>query len=131
MSSRPPKSKSRKSGDSAAKLARLSEPLQECANILKFFQSRPDADAFTEPVDWEAFGLLDYPEVRTKGEQKRETRENNERIGDACSARMLIAAALVSLCVSVSLALAADHHASDGSRHRADEVGRWQVQFPR
>jgi hypothetical protein len=103
MSSRPPKSKSRKSGDSAAKLARLSEPLQECANILKFFQSRPDADAFTEPVDWEAFGLLDYPEVRTKGEQKRETRSNNERICDACSARMLIAAALVSLCVSASL----------------------------
>jgi len=65
MSSRPPKSKSRKSGDSAAKLARLSEPLQECANILKFFQSRPDADAFTEPVDWEAFGLLDYPEIIT------------------------------------------------------------------
>jgi len=65
MSSRPQKSKSRKSGDSAAKIARLSEPLQECANILKFFQSRPDADAFTEPVDWEAFGLLDYPEIIT------------------------------------------------------------------
>lgn len=31
--------------------------------ILKFFQSRPDADAFTEAVDWEAFGLNDYPEV--------------------------------------------------------------------
>lgn len=33
--------------------------------ILKFFQSRPDADAFTEAVDWEAFGLNDYPEIIT------------------------------------------------------------------
>ena len=64
MSSRPSK-KSRKSGDSSAKIARLSEPLQECYQILKFFQSRPDADPFTEPVDWEAFGLMDYPEIIT------------------------------------------------------------------
>lgn len=68
MSARAPsKSKSRKSGggDSLAKISKLSEPLQECFQILKFFQSRPDADAFTEPVDWEAFGLIDYPEIIT------------------------------------------------------------------
>lgn len=64
MSARPNK-KSRKSGDSSAKISKLSEPLQECFGILKFFQSRPDADAFTEPVDWEAFGLMDYPELIT------------------------------------------------------------------
>lgn len=66
MSSRPSK-KSRKSGggDSTVKIAKLSEPLQECNQILKFFQTRPDADAFTEPVDWEAFGLMDYPEIIT------------------------------------------------------------------
>lgn len=52
-------------GDSSGKVAKLSESLQECAQILKFFQQRPDADAFTEPVDWEAFGLMDYPEIIT------------------------------------------------------------------
>lgn len=64
MSSRPKKNV-RKSVDSSAKLARLSEPLQECHGILRLFQSRPDADAFLEPVDWEAFGLMDYPEIIT------------------------------------------------------------------
>jgi hypothetical protein len=64
MSARPKKSR-KSGGDSTAKIAKLSEPLQECYQILKFFQSRPDADAFTEPVDWEAFGLMDYPEIIT------------------------------------------------------------------
>jgi hypothetical protein len=60
------KAKNRKStGDAQAKVARLSEPLQECYQIIKFFQSRPDAEAFTRPVDWEAFGLMDYPEIIT------------------------------------------------------------------
>lgn len=64
MSSR--QKKVRKSGgDGSAKVAKLSESLQECYNILKFFQTRPDADAFADPVDWEAFGLMDYPEIIT------------------------------------------------------------------
>jgi len=60
-------SKKRKSGGDSreSKLSRLSEPLQECHQILKFFQARPDADAFLEPVDWEAYGLMDYPEIIT------------------------------------------------------------------
>lgn len=64
MSSRPKKSR-KSGGESSAKIAKLSEPLQECSAVLKFFQSRPDADAFAEPVDWEAFGLMEYPEIIT------------------------------------------------------------------
>lgn len=65
MSARNPKKARKSGGDGAAKIAKLSEPLQECYQILKFFQQRPDADAFTEPVDWEAYGLMDYPEIIT------------------------------------------------------------------
>jgi len=43
--------------------AALSEPLQQCHSILKFLQSRQDASPFLEPVDWEFYGLTDYPEI--------------------------------------------------------------------
>ena len=60
MSSRS-KKKSKPSGPSAP----LSDALQECYDILKFLQSRDDAQPFLEPVDWELYGLHDYPEVVT------------------------------------------------------------------
>ena len=60
MSSRS-KKKSKPSGPSAP----LSDAMQECYDILKFLQSRDDAQPFLEPVDWELYGLHDYPEVVT------------------------------------------------------------------
>ena len=60
MSSRS-KKKSKPSGPSAP----LSDTMQECYDILKFLQSRDDAQPFLEPVDWELYGLHDYPEVVT------------------------------------------------------------------
>ena len=58
MSSRS-KKKSKPSGPSAP----LSDSMQECYDMLKFLQSREDAQPFLEPVDWELYGLHDYPEV--------------------------------------------------------------------
>ena len=61
MSSRS-KKKSKPSGHPSAP---LSDTMQECFDILKFLQSRDDAQPFLEPVDWELYGLHDYPEVVT------------------------------------------------------------------
>lgn len=67
MSARGVQKKAVKRGGSGgqAAIGKLSEPLQECYQLLKFFQNRPDAEAFLEPVDWDAFGLSDYPEIIT------------------------------------------------------------------
>jgi Bromodomain/Bromodomain extra-terminal - transcription regulation len=46
-------------------MSKLSEELQQCAVILKYLQGRQDAAAFLEPVDWEALGLPDYPQIVT------------------------------------------------------------------
>jgi bromodomain-containing factor 1 len=46
-----------------AAAASLSEPLQECLEILHFFQNHRDAEAFLQPVDWKLYGLNDYPEI--------------------------------------------------------------------
>jgi len=50
-------------GSSSTPPAKLSEPLQHCWAILKRFMENPMLDAFLEPVDWEAYGLLDYPDM--------------------------------------------------------------------
>jgi len=56
MSSR---SKKKSKGVSAP----LSDTMQECYDILKFLQTREDSQPFLEPVDWQLYGLNDYPEV--------------------------------------------------------------------
>jgi len=47
----------------SSSVAKLSEPLQEASKILKFLQNRQEAEPFLEPVEWEFFGLSDYPEI--------------------------------------------------------------------
>lgn len=59
MSSRRKKSKSKKD------TIQLSEPMKQCQVILKQIQQKPDSAPFLEPVDWEQYGLTDYPEVIT------------------------------------------------------------------
>lgn len=44
----------------------LSEPMKQCQQILKLVQGKPDATPFLEPVDWEQYGLTDYPEIITQ-----------------------------------------------------------------
>jgi len=44
----------------------LTEPMSQCAKILKELQEKPDAQPFIEPVDWKAYGLTDYPEIIKK-----------------------------------------------------------------
>ena len=44
-------------------VAPLSDALQECYEILRFLQTREDSQPFLEPVDWQAYGLTDYPEI--------------------------------------------------------------------
>eukprot|EP00457_Paulinella_chromatophora_P016480 gb/GEZN01017297.1/.p1 GENE.gb/GEZN01017297.1/~~gb/GEZN01017297.1/.p1 ORF type:complete len:213 (+),score=41.69 gb/GEZN01017297.1/:38-676(+) len=44
----------------------LSEPMQRCMSILKHLQEKPEAQPFLEPVDWEFYNLMDYPEVIKK-----------------------------------------------------------------
>lgn len=68
-SNQPKKRKSVSSSSSsggASAIAKLSEPLQECHQILKMFQGKPEAEAFLEPVDWEQYELFDYPQVITQ-----------------------------------------------------------------
>jgi len=45
---------------------KLSEPLQQCAQILKQLQNKAEAGPFLEPVDWESLQLNDYPEIIKK-----------------------------------------------------------------
>lgn len=44
----------------------LSEGLQKCASILKSMKEKQEAAPFLDPVDWEFYGLSDYPEVIKK-----------------------------------------------------------------
>ncbi len=41
----------------------LSDVLQECSNLLRFFQSKPESEPFLEAVDWQLYGLMDYPDI--------------------------------------------------------------------
>lgn len=52
----PPKKKVKK---------QLSEVMEQCRAVLTFILSKPTAEPFSEPVDWEAYGLTDYPQVIT------------------------------------------------------------------
>jgi bromodomain-containing factor 1 len=47
-------------------VAQLSEPMQACSALLKTLKAKPNASPFLEPVDWQKFGLPDYPEIITK-----------------------------------------------------------------
>lgn len=53
----------KKAPASAAAPKDLSPELQECFTVLKFFQSKEDAEPFLEPVDWKKYSLPDYPEI--------------------------------------------------------------------
>ena len=50
-------------GGGGGPAAPLSDAMQECYEILRFLQTREDSQPFLEPVDWEAYGLTDYPEI--------------------------------------------------------------------
>jgi len=43
--------------------AKVDDSFGECMSILKFFNSKPDTEAFREPVDWKFLELLDYPKI--------------------------------------------------------------------
>lgn len=60
--SRPSKKKSTKTSSSTKKVE-LDEPMSQCHEILSSIMEKPDAAIFSEPVDWEAQGLPDYPEI--------------------------------------------------------------------
>lgn len=47
----------------SATAAKLPEPLAQCLALLKVIQSKGDAAAFLYPVDWETYGLHDYPQI--------------------------------------------------------------------
>jgi len=63
MSSRRPSKK--KSSTKKSSSTKLSEPLKQCKAILKALQGKAEAGPFLEPVDWEQYGLTDYPEIIT------------------------------------------------------------------
>jgi hypothetical protein len=42
---------------------KLDETLSQCAQLLKILQGKTEASPFLEPVDWEFYGLTDYPEI--------------------------------------------------------------------
>lgn len=43
--------------------AKLDDSMSLCLVVLKQLHAKPDANPFLQPVDWEAYGLLDYPEI--------------------------------------------------------------------
>lgn len=47
----------------SAPTVKVPEAVAACIPILKYLQSKHEAGPFLEPVDWKAFGLLDYPDV--------------------------------------------------------------------
>jgi hypothetical protein len=53
-------------GDLPAPNPNLSETMQQCDGILKFLLGKPEAEAYSAPVDWEFYGLTDYPEIIKK-----------------------------------------------------------------
>ena len=50
----PPKKKAKK---------QLSENMEACRGVLAFLKAKPNCEPFLEAVDWEAYGLTDYPQV--------------------------------------------------------------------
>lgn len=42
---------------------KLDETMTQCLGILKVLQGKQEAGPFLEPVDWELYGLTDYPEI--------------------------------------------------------------------
>jgi hypothetical protein len=46
--------------------AASNESMQECDAIVKFLLQQQIAEAFATPVDWEFYGLTDYPEIIKK-----------------------------------------------------------------
>jgi bromodomain-containing factor 1 len=76
MSSRQKK----KAKTSSSPQASLSEPMQQAQQVLKFLQSKPDASPFLEPVDWELYGLTDYPEIITHPMDLGTVQVNNKKI---------------------------------------------------
>eukprot|EP00462_Mataza_sp_D1_P022360 CAMPEP_0175141842 /NCGR_PEP_ID=MMETSP0087-20121206/12379_1 /TAXON_ID=136419 /ORGANISM="Unknown Unknown, Strain D1" /LENGTH=206 /DNA_ID=CAMNT_0016425401 /DNA_START=58 /DNA_END=678 /DNA_ORIENTATION=- len=47
----------------AKKKQKLQGPMESCRSALTFISSKPEVEAFLEPVDWEAYELYDYPKV--------------------------------------------------------------------
>lgn len=45
------------------KAVKLDESMTMCMSILKQMQGKNEASPFLEPVDWEFYGLTDYPEI--------------------------------------------------------------------
>jgi len=41
----------------------LSEIMNECVSLLKFLTSKTECEPFLEPVDWQMYGLTDYPDI--------------------------------------------------------------------
>ena len=48
---------------SARKKSTLTDEMEQCRQILKMLQARPDAEPFLVAVDWKALDLPDYPDV--------------------------------------------------------------------
>lgn len=44
-------------------VAPLSESMQECLSLVRFLSSKPECEPFLEAVDWQLYGLTDYPEI--------------------------------------------------------------------
>jgi len=44
-------------------MVKLDDTMTQCLGILKHLQNKPEASPFLEPVDWEFYGLTDYPEI--------------------------------------------------------------------
>lgn len=45
------------------KMVKLDDAMTSCLAILKQIQNKPEAAPFAEPVDWQYYGLTDYPEI--------------------------------------------------------------------
>lgn len=45
------------------KAVRLDENMLQCQQLLKFMQARDEAKPFLSAVDWQQWGLMDYPEI--------------------------------------------------------------------
>lgn len=56
-------SSARKGSSPGEKKPQLSEDMQKCLTVIHAMMDHPEAAPFSEPVDWEAYGLLDYPTI--------------------------------------------------------------------
>lgn len=57
----PPKKKAKTSKGSLSQ-----ELTDECGEVLKWIMDKPDVQPYSEPVDWEYYGLTDYPQIITE-----------------------------------------------------------------